>query len=1097
MKTILKRSTALFISFCMMLSVFGAMLSVNASGSVSEAKKYVSLGDSMTNGYGLPGYDGDMGCYDYGHVSYANQLAAYYGFEHSPLAMSAMRVEDLHWLLEFDYTDAEAVAITDKDYNDGKWEEFGEAEWNAKFPTTGDYWTWNELCDDYRFAYAAAYIKAAQGDEAVIAELAKNARYKIRDKEAVIVAETYQTAIREADVVSFAMGNGNFGVFLLNRIMEAIGFMGTPDDTMIYKIDRAIAALPADMQADVKALIPTLYAAMENKLGVVIDDGDDNNTTVLEAIAHTAVYTCLSFVINYRGCIDAILTLNEKENVDIILLNLLNTYKDPADDTTAGISIGDLLEALYGPLNAYIAALPAVMQASGNPLYSNATFYYAAPEDISCMVNVYGYDFYENGYVALENRGNGGVTCTNSTTRDRFVTDIVGGGNGIVWGLLGGLGVVPVTLEEICAYDAMTYAQKTAYAAVNADKAKSCAVYLAFEAAIIEKASASAVLIESMMALGNLDGNLFNGVMGSLEGNIMNVIGNDQMMTVGAATGLANVANAGIAGAGLGLTGNVTFEDIITIYSASDKDAAAKAVAEKVANAEANSTAVNYMATQVPGYAEAAHDQFVRGVKAQIVEQLYGSLKTAAENMTTICTLLATPLALSNSIKDDATVISLMALFGRCNLGHGLGGHPSPAGHNAMFATVLEAYEGGHTAMDETIDNLFYLITEYSDEAYALVDSMALKNTDYNLTKNSSYVAFGDNKKLADSYAAYLSGEIQSKYGLTYSTNTAYAIDGSRITTLAGVIAADPSVIANADLISIGYSLNKTTEDTLNILFDLLANGESALLAAPMDWDSLFGPEVGVEIRNYLSGIKGMLDAQGMNVKIADMNSFFARFKDGMTISEAAQKAVEYFAYYAIEYIAVLPNVISAIRQINPDAIITVNAISNPAKDAGIVFGETSLMFGGYFDTLVDLVYMSTALVSVTNDNVVLVPATQAETTFTGKLLGGGTGFAGLLEILNYMLDNTQVSITSTEAGDAYTLGLMKNALNITIKRGDFTLDGKVTVADTVYLMQHLSNPAKYSMAQSGDVNGDGAVNKADVTYLLRYILSPARYPLA
>ena len=84
MKTILKRSTALFISFCMMLSVFGAMLSVNASGSVSEAKKYVSLGDSMTNGYGLPGYDGDMGCYDYGHVSYANQLAAYAAADGQP-----------------------------------------------------------------------------------------------------------------------------------------------------------------------------------------------------------------------------------------------------------------------------------------------------------------------------------------------------------------------------------------------------------------------------------------------------------------------------------------------------------------------------------------------------------------------------------------------------------------------------------------------------------------------------------------------------------------------------------------------------------------------------------------------------------------------------------------------------------------------------------------------------------------------------------------------------------------------------------------------------------------------------------------------------
>ena len=38
---------------------------------------YVSIGDSMTNGYGLEGYDGMSGIANYANESYANQFAAW------------------------------------------------------------------------------------------------------------------------------------------------------------------------------------------------------------------------------------------------------------------------------------------------------------------------------------------------------------------------------------------------------------------------------------------------------------------------------------------------------------------------------------------------------------------------------------------------------------------------------------------------------------------------------------------------------------------------------------------------------------------------------------------------------------------------------------------------------------------------------------------------------------------------------------------------------------------------------------------------------------------------------------------------------------
>ena len=75
---------------------------------------YVSIGDSMTNGYGLEGYDGMSGIVNYANDSYANKFAAWLAgytgeiadnqvifegyngvVDHRQLAMSGLRAEDL------------------------------------------------------------------------------------------------------------------------------------------------------------------------------------------------------------------------------------------------------------------------------------------------------------------------------------------------------------------------------------------------------------------------------------------------------------------------------------------------------------------------------------------------------------------------------------------------------------------------------------------------------------------------------------------------------------------------------------------------------------------------------------------------------------------------------------------------------------------------------------------------------------------------------------------------------------------------------------------------------------------------------------------
>ena len=86
---------------------------------------YVSIGDSMTNGYGMDGYDGESGVVNYANQTYANRFAAWLAgytgaiendqvifegangvVDHRQLAMSGLRAEDLYWILTLNYENA-------------------------------------------------------------------------------------------------------------------------------------------------------------------------------------------------------------------------------------------------------------------------------------------------------------------------------------------------------------------------------------------------------------------------------------------------------------------------------------------------------------------------------------------------------------------------------------------------------------------------------------------------------------------------------------------------------------------------------------------------------------------------------------------------------------------------------------------------------------------------------------------------------------------------------------------------------------------------------------------------------------------------------
>ena len=748
-----RSALAMVLAICMVLSFCPV-----AAFAAEEEIKYVSLGDSMTNGYGLPGYDKNSGVEDYGNGSYANQFATEIGAtSHAQLAMSAMRAEDLHWLLELNYNDAAAIALTE-----GAWD---EAAWNAKF-TTGDYWTWNEICTHGRTKATTDAIKA------VVDASFYPATYKGGyNGDVALIAKYFQESVKNADVVSLGMGNGNFGVFMFGRIMEAIGFAGTPDDALIYKVDRALAECPAAVKAQVLSLKSKLYSALEAKLGVSI-----SSDPTMEALANTVIYTALSYVLNYAGSVEAILKLNP--DAEIVLVELMNTFSDGTKNV-AGVTLGDLMNAVYKPLNAFIAGLPTVMQAAGNSVYANATFYYAEANGIQCMVDTYGDDFLKGD----------GTPNEDSIIRDRFVESIVGycdcdttcsdlaacpnWENGMVWGLMKDIDLMGMKLTRISYADVLAYvskddAGKAEYAAGNAEKALSISVYLAFESAVSNAGkNGEPVTIDAIMGLGNMDTSLFDGVMNDLMANIETageaklstaaafVASNSEgMLTAGEVIKLKSgelkaedKAYAVITDKVQDEYSDVTVGDIKTMLTAATAQEGAIAVIQRIIGSEANVAEVielgvfGYAAKELNNGATAAdieaayNDNTLDPADKKKIDDLkdivesvntlagkrdeisdgFATAKSAMEDAVEatdmLCMLLALPETLGTSLKNEASLAGLLGLFSRCVVGNGLGGHPSQGGHNKLAESVIAAY-GKHTAKDETVENINYVLGE-------------------------------------------------------------------------------------------------------------------------------------------------------------------------------------------------------------------------------------------------------------------------------------------------------------------------------------------------------------------------------------------------
>ncbi len=340
-KTLTNKVLSLVMAILMVFGVASTGLIVMAESTAKEIN-YVSLGDSMTNGYGFEGYEqgnytndkydflNDKGIY--GEGSYALQFEEYLAekfnatVNHTKLAPSGLLADDLLYLL-------------------GAREEEFDDDWAG-----------------YRH-YVGTYDEPANIDK---------------------LKEHFQTAITEADIMTMCIGNASFGAYLVQQVTDAIGIMGSnPDVDEQLTLENGLALLDDEAA---KKIVLDIYADMKEYAMAYVADIELLDNFDMEVILDIVAYTVASFLVSYEDVLDTIIEMNP--DVEIILIGLMNTtYGMVVTGEGFEFPFGDMMDDVFGALNAYIAAIPALKKAAGE--YKEATFYYAEQPEPDFIVHAF------------------------------------------------------------------------------------------------------------------------------------------------------------------------------------------------------------------------------------------------------------------------------------------------------------------------------------------------------------------------------------------------------------------------------------------------------------------------------------------------------------------------------------------------------------------------------------------------------------------------------------------------------------------------------------------------------------------------------------
>ena len=343
----------------------------------------VSFGDSMTNGYGHDGYyEGGTQVNGFRQNDVTTTYPAYLKkylegagktVNWEALAISCMRTEDINFLLRY-HTEEEAWNILAAELDNtgasvDAWNDTQKARWDATFVddgnVVGDYFTWNE------------FVNARFGDWQETTGYEDKDGYEWNTNPTLAYAKYFQEATKNADVITLGTGNANFGVIMLHNITSLLtaGAFGSGFQDAVPVREVLQRRLPAEIVPQALEILDKVDAAVVPQLAVL---GEEKAAKVLEIVE----YTTVSFMFSYMDMLQAIDKLNDKDNLDVIMMGLMNTMDGVKIDLGDGqiFDIGVVVDAITDVLSAYYFVLPTALQEFKGD-FENITFYMVPNED--------------------------------------------------------------------------------------------------------------------------------------------------------------------------------------------------------------------------------------------------------------------------------------------------------------------------------------------------------------------------------------------------------------------------------------------------------------------------------------------------------------------------------------------------------------------------------------------------------------------------------------------------------------------------------------------------------------------------------------------
>jgi hypothetical protein len=330
---------------------------------------------------------------------------------------------------------------------------------------------------------------------------------------------------------------------------------------------------------------------------------------------------------------------------------------------------------------------------------------------------------------------------------------------------------------------------------------------------------------------------------------------------------------------------------------------------------------------------------------------------------------------------------------------------------------------------------------------------------DYEIDRKSYYVGIGDDSAVADGYVEKLAEAL----GMTERFNN-LAQEGLTVEDAFALIQEEMAEIAKADLITIGFNNVAATTNMFNTI--------AGMGKVDTDWMGLLGAEYTTYVDEALAEINAKLLEEGLDEATAALLT----------------EAVNAYAYTYASRELYYPELVNAIHEISPEALVVIVGTYNDLEGVVLDMGGTEIAVGEYVQYLIDAANLQNLIYAMLTENTIYVDAPAVDTLFEEAVAEGSINVVGPQ---TYIFALMMGYMNPSETGHEYIKDQILNALNVTraTKLGDVNHDGLVDVEDAMLIQQYdafLVGEEDLDLSVA-DVSGDGVVDVEDAMLIQQY----------